>query len=134
MKKQLFITAILLSLLLIGSCDFIWECTDGNGIIEEEERFDADEFDGGSGAHFAMDDFTYSIGPGYLKPGTPITLTAEDEGECAAGGRGTAAAAWVVPGDPRAASWSAGSSLGRQFVSHSDRGQRLDAVRRAGGL
>ena len=45
MKKRIILLAITIFFLVINSCDFIWECIDGNGIIEIDER-DIEGFDG----------------------------------------------------------------------------------------
>lgn len=45
MKKLNLITLIILSLFLANSCDFVWDCLDGNGIEGSEYRY-LDNFDG----------------------------------------------------------------------------------------
>ncbi len=45
MKTRMIIGLIIISITLLNSCDFIWDCIDGNGIIESEYR-DVEDFDG----------------------------------------------------------------------------------------
>ncbi|MBN2521514.1 MAG: DUF2807 domain-containing protein, partial [Bacteroidales bacterium] len=45
MKTRTIIGLIIISIALLNSCDFIWDCIDGNGIIETEYR-DVEDFDG----------------------------------------------------------------------------------------